>query len=101
MGYLGIGVVSTILGVVFRRAQIVLSIVVLVLAISFVALPGFQVNLLPFTQLIIDANASLLSLGNGILPFDEPILSGAVMVSLGLIAVGYVVGTAAFARVRW
>ncbi len=101
VGYVALGMMCTALGTILRRVHAVLSVSVLLLVISFVALPGFRISVLPMSDVIVETVENLLMIGAGILPLSAFASAGDVIgsaaVGLGALAVGLV----CFSRKVW
>ncbi|MBX7259655.1 MAG: hypothetical protein K1Y02_25085, partial [Candidatus Hydrogenedentes bacterium] len=101
VSYAGIGLLSTAMGVVFRRTQVVLTVTVLLLVLSYLTMPGFQFHLLPFSDIIVETNMNLLPLGNGIVPLEAPVFTRAMGMATICGGILYAIAAAVFSRKTW
>ncbi|MFA6243492.1 MAG: ATP-binding cassette domain-containing protein [Candidatus Hydrogenedentales bacterium] len=101
IAYVGIGLLSSAMGVLFRRTQVVLTATVLILVLSYLAMPGFQLHLLPFSDIIVETNMALLPLGSGVVPLEAPMFTHSMGAAGVWIAILYAVAAAVFSRKKW
>ncbi len=101
ISYAGIGLFCITLGTIIKKTIPTLSISVLTLVVSFIVIPGFRISMLPFTDMIIHTGETLLTMGNGILPFSSFISPKDMLYSLILAGTFLVVALTAFSKKVW
>jgi len=101
ISYFGAGLLCMALGTILKKTIATLSISMLLLITSFIAIPGFRVNILPFTKMVIQAGDILLTMGNGIVPFSTVLSSQDMFYSLIIMSLSVIVSLFAFSKKVW
>lgn len=101
LSYIGIATLATMLGAMFHKLQAVLTLMTLSLIISYISLPAFRINLLPFANIVSKANSNLIALGNSITTMSVPGVPLEISLSVLVTGVAVITGAVFFSKKAW